>query len=616
MRPLARFFPRGSRVTRAFFALAFVTYTCVFPYIGRVNNPNENIRSYMTMSLVDYHTFRIDKTYEVLGYVGDTATAPDKHTGELHLYSLKGPAMGLAGVPVYWLFEKIAPLFHETRPSATSSMEARVTWLRHVTLVLRLFVVQLPCFAFLVWFERWLRRTTPDPVLRLCAVAAVGFGTNFLANALMFVSHSLVGVVSFVSFAMITREMELFSDAPLKMRRSVAFLAGLLAGLASLLEYSAFAVSVGLAVYALTAFGRLRTLVWFALGAILNAGVLLFYQWRCFNNPLLPGYKLASNPVFAKFHQAGFFGLGLPTWGAFKDLTTNATIGFFGTSSFMWLGLLAIPFALFRGYGTPEARRLRRGATLAWLLIMASLFAALSCASTWQQLGGWAVGPRLLGAAPPFFAYGACSALEWIGRRGTVARALMRGAAGGLALASAVQLGFVSLVYNTLPPDIPRPLWQFALPLARAGFVPHHVGELFGWKSSAPWYLIVAGMFLAILLAALAPAGDRPRAVALRVFTLLVCFPIGIAPSLTQPKVEDANAGTLSARHFADSWEPKDRDRIHALTEEAERFGTRRPCLWLKIARLERLIGRDFEALRDEGRAVGFPATACKWLSL
>jgi hypothetical protein len=613
MRALARLFPPGSRVTAAFFALVFVTYTCVFPYIGRVNNPNENVRSFMTMAIVDHHTFRLDQTGEILGYVGDAAVAPDKHTGELHRYSLKGPAMGLAGVPVYWVFKKIAPLFHETLPIATSTIEARIDWLRHVTLALRLFVVQLPCFAFLVWFERWLRRTTSDQVLRLCAVAAVGLGTNFLAHSLMFVSHALVGVVAFASFGITTREKERFPDEPLKRRSSMAFLAGLFAGLASLLEYSAFVVSVGLAVYALTAFARPRRLVWFLAGASLNAAILLFYQWRCFNNPFLPGYKLAENPTFAAFHKTGFFGLGLPTWGAFKDLTTNPTIGFFGTSSFMWLGLLAVPFVLFVGYGTPVERRVRRTATLAWMLTIGALFVALSCASEWQKLGGWAVGPRLLGPAPPFMAFGACSALEWIGRRGRLARGIVRGAAGGLALASAAQIGFVSVVYNTLPSDLARPLWQFAIPMARAGFVPHHAGELFGWKTPTAWYLIVAGMFLAILLAALAPNGDRPGTVALRVLVILICFPIGVAPSFTHPKPDEVNAGTSTARYFSDAWEPSGRDRIHALTEEAERFGPRKPCLWYKVAMLERLIGRDLEALRDERRA-GSPIAVCRWL--
>jgi hypothetical protein len=315
--------------------------------------------------------------------------------------------------------------------------------------------------------------------------------------------------------------------------------------------------------------------------------------------------------MFAKFHKSGFFGLGTPTWAAFKDLTTNPTIGFFGTSSFMWLGLLAIPFVLFLGYGTPVERRQRRVATIAWMITIGALFLALSCASTWQKLGGWAVGPRLLGAAPPFLAYGACAALEWIGRRGTIARALVRGVAGGLALASATQIGLVSLVYNTLPPDSPRPLWQLAIPLARAGFVPHHAAELFGWRSPTAWYLIVAGMFVAILLAALAPSGDRPGAVALRVLAILVCFPIGIAPSLTHPKPDEANAGTSTARYFADRWEPKDRDRIHTLTTEAERPGPPKPCLWHKIATLERLVGRDLEASRDDRRERS-PVAGCK----
>ena len=106
---------------------------------------------------------------------------------------------------------------------------------------------------------------------------------------------------------------------------------------------------------------------------------------------------------------------------------------------------------------------------------------------------------------------------------------------------------------------------------------------------------------------------DRPGTVALRVLVILICFPIGVAPSFTHPKPDEVNAGTSTARYFSDAWEPSGRDRIHALTEEAERFGPRKPCLWYKVAMLERLIGRDLEALRDERRA-GSPIAVCRWL--
>src|SRR5439155_26125547 len=102
----------------------------------------------------------------------------------------KAPGSSLVAVPVYWLFSKIAPAFVDRHDAGA--------WITAATLVLRLLLVQLPCFLFLVWFERALRPYCKDEGLRLTATAALGVGTNFLAYALMFVSHSLCAAAAFV----------------------------------------------------------------------------------------------------------------------------------------------------------------------------------------------------------------------------------------------------------------------------------------------------------------------------------------------------------------------------------------------------------------------------------
>ena len=71
-------------IVRVFFALLFVVFTCIYPYIGALNNPNENVRTYMTMAIVEQHTFRIDQIVQRHGWVNDMAAAPDKVTGERH----------------------------------------------------------------------------------------------------------------------------------------------------------------------------------------------------------------------------------------------------------------------------------------------------------------------------------------------------------------------------------------------------------------------------------------------------------------------------------------------------------------------------------------------------
>ena len=46
---------------RLFFVLVMLPMLCVFPYIRAVNNPNEFVRVYTVIALVENHTFRIDE---------------------------------------------------------------------------------------------------------------------------------------------------------------------------------------------------------------------------------------------------------------------------------------------------------------------------------------------------------------------------------------------------------------------------------------------------------------------------------------------------------------------------------------------------------------------------
>src|SRR5580700_2717705 len=100
--------PGTPRVVLVFFALVFVVFTGVYPYFYTVNNPNENVRTYMTMAIVEDHTMRIDNVEARFGWVNDMAAVPEPN-GEKHLFSVKAPAVSFAGAPVYWAFRKLAP---------------------------------------------------------------------------------------------------------------------------------------------------------------------------------------------------------------------------------------------------------------------------------------------------------------------------------------------------------------------------------------------------------------------------------------------------------------------------------------------------------------------------
>lgn len=580
-------------LVRAVLAILFLAFTCIYPYIGTVNNPNENVRTYMTMAIVEHHTFRIDKIVERHGWVNDMARAPDKKTGESHLYSVKAPAVSYAGVPFYFALTKLGPRYGYAIPTNPSE---NVRWLRATTFVLRLFTVQLPCFVFLIFFERFLRRYTNDPILRLCAVVAAGVGTNYLAYSLMFASHAPFACAAFGSFAIITAERALPER-----RLSRAFWAGFLAGLATLLEYHAFPVSGALALYALTTFYRPTRLVVFGVGATICAAALMFFQWRAFGSPFTPGHKMSENPAFAALLNQGLFGIGKPNFQVFRDISLSHTYGFFGTSPFMWMGLLAIPAVAFA--------RDRRDAAIthvSWIATMFLLWLTVSAAINWR--GGWTVGPRYLGAAPPFFAFGAVFAAEVLCRGSLLRRTIARGVFGGLALASVAQMGVLGALYNTIPESVTRPLPQFALPLIRVGFVPHHIGELFGWTSPRTWYVVVATMIAALIIAAIYPFRDRIVTYGIRIMVIAAFAYVGLRPAFSDPQPgEGGDAGVDARRSLTVAWEPPGRDHLSTMRALASKY----PCAWYRIADYERILGQTGDADRDEKRA-GRPRTQCR----
>jgi hypothetical protein len=592
---------RAPAMVRVFFAALALVFTCVYPFLSWVNNPNENVRTYMTMAIVEEHTFCIDKLVQRYGWVNDMAAVPEPD-GSRHLFSVKGPAVSYAGVPVYWLLTKIAPHFGYPVATDESAPSEREKWFLATTCVLRLFTIQIPCFVFLIWLERWLRATSPDPVLRLTAVAAAGIGTNYLAYSLMFASHAPFAIAAFSSFAITSSELARNPLDPGQRRLSRAFWAGLFAGLATLLEYHALPVSFCLAVYAMTAFWRPSRAALFALGGLISVVLLCYFQWRCFKNPLTPGHRMSENPLFARNLSQGLFGISKPSFEVFKNLSFNVTYGFFGTSPFMWLGFLAVPYSIFGSFGPEGEQRQRRNATIAWMLTMLALWTTVSAANNWR--GGWTVGPRYFGAAPPFFAYGALCALETIAGRSATRRAIARGVAGGAALASVLSIGLVGMFFNTVPEDILRPLTELTWPMALAGFVPHHLLELFGVTSPAFWYVVAACAVGATCLAALAPWREERGTWPLRaaVFAAVLC--ISMLPALSQPDAP-GDFGEHSRHSFASGWQPAGRDRIAQLHEEADRFGPRRPCLWSRVARLEDLIGMRSEATRDGAKGTG-----------
>lgn len=615
--------PARSRHVALFLLLCALPLFGVFPYLAAVNNPNENVRTYMTMAIVEHGTIRIDEIVKTFGWVNDMARVPQPPGAPppgAAYYSVKAPATSFAGVPGYFVYSKIiAPLMGKRFPGDTASPVERALWLKNATWACRLFAVQLPCFLFLAWLERYLRAFTSDRALRLSAVAAACLGTNYLAYTHMFASHSTFAIAAFGSFALAEREMRRSPRDAAARRPSMAFLAGFCTSWMVALEYHSLPVAVVFALWGLYAFYRPTRLVAYSVGGLVNVAMVMLFQWKAFGNPLTPGHKMVENQRFAAEHHQGLFGILMPKGEHVVSLAFDPGFGFFGTSPFMILGLLVVPFVLLapgrRAFGAPSARRIMRRGALVWLVAMAGLIAVNAGFIQWRA--GWTVGPRYLGAAPPFFALGAVVALERMIGASRARRALFGGVAGGLALASVLTIGTVGLLYDTLPETIQRPFAQFAIPLIRTGFVPHHVLEWVGVTAAWPWYVACGALVAAPIVAGIGygvwgSARVVPKEVALRVVAFVVALGVGMVPAFSTPP--DGSALFVlhpDCRWLVGIWQPPERDRISLARIEAERYGPRRPCAWYRLADMERAIGLDPQAARDEMRAGGASRERC-----
>lgn len=604
------------RFRRLFFALLALVYFLPFPFLLPVNNPNENVRVYMTMALVEHGTFRIDASVARHGWTNDMAKVPpaaqraasDGTPKTDAFYSVKSPGVSYLGVPAYAAFLATEKLRGAAIPAPNAPVAVREDFFRRAVWWLRIGAVQLPCFLFLLFFERFLRRFAPDPSLRYPAVVACGLGTNYLAYALLFASHALFAATAFTAFALVTAaRLDRTHLGRLPTFRG-ALLAGLFAGLITLTDYQGFLLSVLVALYALCVYWRPKHLVGLALGGILPALPMLLFHARAFGSPFTPGHKFCETPEFAQKHAQGFYGFSAtPDWNVFGRLSASFTYGFFGTSSFMWLALPAILFLLVRPRALLRGRGVRRLAVFVATLMMAALFLALSAANNWR--GGWTVGPRLLGAAPPFFAFLVAWGAARIARNRRKTRFLARASVGGLAAAAVLQSGLLGVLCNTVPEDVARPVADLAIPLVRYGFVPHTLLEPLGLPRVGFALVLGALGLLAILPIFRKNRDERWPVLGGRVLFAAAFFVLGAAPAFAPSfRGEPARTDAKGALHyFVGIWEPKGLDaRALLLARHANASDPATPeprCLPRRLATVEHALGFDGDADRHNAEA-------------
>src|SRR5450432_2784809 len=104
MRRELRWTRRG--LHRAFFFCVLAPMLFVFPYLRGVNNPNEFVRVFTVMSLVENHTYRIDEQVKTWGWVNDMAHLKGPDDAD-HYFMVKAPMAVYLGLPGYVVFSKV-----------------------------------------------------------------------------------------------------------------------------------------------------------------------------------------------------------------------------------------------------------------------------------------------------------------------------------------------------------------------------------------------------------------------------------------------------------------------------------------------------------------------------
>ncbi len=549
--------PDSRRSALLVFALCAFAYLYPFPYYPRINNPNENVRFYMTAALVERSEYSIDSMRERWGWVNDAASYGGR------LYSVKAPGTSLLGVPAYaaylWATERFDLGFDRTR----------ALWLCRLTATV------VPVLLFLLFFSRWLGSRARRPALADAVVVSVALGSAFYGYGLLFVSHTVCATAGFGAFMLIYGGRRR-SDG--KRGLLLAFLAGFLTASVTLFEYPGLVASVVLALYGLVALPPLKRRVAFALGGVAPTAVMMHFQWRAFGSPFTPGHLYVENRALREAHHEGLYGAVGPTWEAFHGLVLDLGAGLLPLTPILVLSLVGFA-ALLRRPGQRADAAAALAATLLTLLAICSM-------NNWR--GGWTIGPRYLVTVIPFIGWAALEGLEVAARRFPV---LALSAALGTTAVALAASGLPSVYYPHLPPEIERPLPELFAVLIAHGYAPYNAGNLlglFGTPSMLPLLAVAVGSLLLILRSSPAASRKRVAAGALLLAAALL-WPLSKGAS-EEPPVRGA-VGFITR-----NWTPAGHDRAARLKARLGARTDANPDLARRLADTYLSEGRDHEA--------------------
>ncbi len=309
----------------------------------------------------------------------DPAETIDASYVDGRYYAAKAPGLAMFTLPWYGTL-RAAGL--QDAPLSTGAGYRNRVW------ELNLFGAVLPMLALLLLMVVAAERVVPG--YGLPAAVLLGAGTLLLPFSTLFFDHVLSAALGFAAFVvlLLARERD-----PRVWRLAAA---GVLAGLAVVVEFPLGIVAAVLGLYALTWVRPIGRIWAYAAGVLTGIAPLLAYNTWAFGSPTTLGYTNALKqpagagaPVVGA-NESGLYGVGLPDPRAALSLLVSEK------------GLLIVtPLAIAAVLGLPLLWRLGRRAETAVCAAIPLLFLTYN-AAYYLPFGGQSPGPRFLVPALPF----------------------------------------------------------------------------------------------------------------------------------------------------------------------------------------------------------------------
>ncbi len=461
---LSKFDARSNAGAWLRLAIVAFAYLYAFPYFPRLNNPNENVRFYMTAALAEYGTYEISAIRTRWGWTNDQAKIEGRY------YSVKAPGTSLLGTPAYWVYRTLCTV------RGTEFSIPMALWL------CRLSACTFPSLIFLWSFLLWLRREYDDPVVIDAVFFSLAIGSMFFAYSILFVSHSTSAICAFCAFWR--------TRAHLHEGLVGAFWTGLFAAGVTFFEYPGLPASVVLTIYFLSRSwhkpGHWQRSAGFVVGGLVPTLIVMHFQWSAFGSPFTPGHLHVETDAFRAAHEQGFFGATNFHWRAFVALLFDLSVGLVPGTPLFALAL----WGMFRKRRT-EAER---AATRAAIWVFVTTFIAICFMNNWR--GGWTLGPRYLALAYPFVAWlaaeGACALRARFPQLGTSFIA-------AATLTATLTTGALSVYFPHIPPQVALPMRDLMQTFVRNDYAPlnalNQVG-VWGTPSMLPMWALFIGVAL------------------------------------------------------------------------------------------------------------------------